>query len=708
MNSINNKIQTNKSSIRFFIDNIKNNSNNNTLNKNLFEFKYIIGKGGFGKVWQVLYKKTRELFALKEMSKQKILDKKSEKFINNELLLLKKLYHPFIVNMHYAFQDNYNLYLVIDFCAGGDLRYHCSRYRIFSEEQTRFFISCIIFGLGHIHENNIIHRDIKPENLVLDSKGYVHITDFGIALEINNDNSHESSGTPGYMSPEVMIGKKHSFPADYFALGVITYEFMMGQRPFNGKDRKEIKEQMFSKEIKLKKSDIKNGWSIESFDFINHLLERKPEKRLGNENGVTELKEHQWLKYYPWKELGNKELPSPFLPDQNDNFDKGYCISSEILTENTKLRYKKIYSNSKYKIAFKNFYFNKETEMRLLSKKPNKNNINKKYKDKDNILNKINKNINNKIILMESKQILKNNRNDITTFGNKMLTTDNINSITGKKLNNQSISDELLISIRKILYETNDETMYDNNKEKKYNNNYIIKERIFEHLSNNFNKNNSKNLFIKKNILYKKEENKIKEYQINKKQVINKEAIHDIKPYYNHDSYHSPRIAISNLFLNYNNSAPKNINNKKDDFNHYNYFNVNISNNNKKGKILTPPHKQIFDISFHNKINKIFENKNNGLNNSNSYLSFINTKKSSSKNIINNIEIIRSPIEKYYLKKINNRNSEKSILFKNTSKLFNKKITNHFNISYNNKFGNFPNKEKNNYLIKKLMISNNN
>lgn len=163
------------------------------------------------------------------MPKLKIIDKKSEKAINSERELLSMLNHSFIVNMHYAFQDNDNLYLVMDLLTGGDLRYHIARYRKFSEEQTRFFIACIMVGLDYIHKNKVIHRDIKPENLVLDDKGYLRITDFGIAKENMEDNSSETSGTPGYMSPEVMRKKHHSFPVDFFALGVIGFEFMTGK-----------------------------------------------------------------------------------------------------------------------------------------------------------------------------------------------------------------------------------------------------------------------------------------------------------------------------------------------------------------------------------------------------------------------------------------------------------------------------------------------
>ena len=139
------------------------------------------------------------------MSKLKIIDKKSEKSINSEREFLSKLRSPFIVNMYYAFQDSDNLYLVMDLMSGGDLRYHISRHKKFSEEQTRFFICSIIIALEYIHSNNVIHRDIKPENLVLDTNGYIRLTDFGVAKENMPDNSTETSGTPGYMSPEVLI-----------------------------------------------------------------------------------------------------------------------------------------------------------------------------------------------------------------------------------------------------------------------------------------------------------------------------------------------------------------------------------------------------------------------------------------------------------------------------------------------------------------------
>ena len=170
----------------------KSSRKNNFFNLNFivsrenFQFLYVIGKGGFGKVWKVQDKKTKKFYALKEMSKLKIIDKKSIKSIKSELELLSNMESPYIVNMHFAFQDKENLYLIMDYLSGGDLRFHISRHKKFSEEQTRFFICGIILSLEYIHSKNIIHRDIKPENLVLEKNGYLRVTDFGIAKKIKN------------------------------------------------------------------------------------------------------------------------------------------------------------------------------------------------------------------------------------------------------------------------------------------------------------------------------------------------------------------------------------------------------------------------------------------------------------------------------------------------------------------------------------------
>lgn len=135
----------------------------------------------------------------------------------------------------------------MDLLLGGDLRYHIARKKKFTEDQTRFFIACLVNALAKVHDANIIHRDIKPENLVFDNQGYLRLTDFGVARIMTPDNASETSGTPGYMAPEVMCRQNHNLISDYFAVGVIGYECMMGRRPYVGKNRREIREQILCK-----------------------------------------------------------------------------------------------------------------------------------------------------------------------------------------------------------------------------------------------------------------------------------------------------------------------------------------------------------------------------------------------------------------------------------------------------------------------------
>jgi len=265
------------------------------------------------------------------MFKVKVIDRRSEVSIMSERNLLSKLKHPFIVNMHFAFQDFSKLYLVMDLLSGGDLRYHIAKKKTFTEQETKFFIANLILSLEYIHSQKIIHRDVKPENLVLDSNGYVRLTDFGVAKINESDNSSETSGTPGYMAPEVILVHNHSYTADFFALGVIGYEFMMGYRPYLGRSRKEIKELIISKQAKIKKEELPEDWGIVAAEFINSLLQRKPNKRLGF-NNISEIKNHPWMKEIDWELLNKKELKAPFLPYPNkENFDKEYCEGEETI-----------------------------------------------------------------------------------------------------------------------------------------------------------------------------------------------------------------------------------------------------------------------------------------------------------------------------------------------------------------------------------------
>ena len=351
-------------------------------------------------------KKNNKKYALKEMSKLKIIDRHSEKSILDERNFLSKLHHPFLVNMICSFQDYENLYLVMDLLTGGDLRYHLCRIRKFSEEETKFFICCLLLGLEYIHNNKIIHRDIKPENLCSDENGYIRITDFGVAKTYKKNNYFETSGTPGYMAPEVIMGKNHSYTVDFFAIGIMGYEFMFGQRPYIGKNRKEIKHLILRKQAKIEEDEKPDDWSNESVDFINRCLKRKVEKRLGYLNGVEELKNHIWFKNFDWVALFNKSLNAPFVPKKEGNYDKIYCKGNEKITKGTLERYKNYMKKDYFENVFEGYTFinyelinnnNGDTFTRTTANtRPNKfvnNNTTNSNYCKRNSINKSSKNI---------------------------------------------------------------------------------------------------------------------------------------------------------------------------------------------------------------------------------------------------------------------------------------------------------------------------
>ena len=355
---------------------------------------------------------------MKIMSKTKIVKKNSVKNINNEKKFLSLLHHPFLVNMICSFQDNDNLYLVMELLLGGDMRYHINKKSIYNkkkdENQLKFIAGCTLIGLNYIHENKIIHKDIKPENLVYDSNGYIHITDFGISKIYHPENGKENSGTPGYMAPEVLFNKDHDYSVDYFSLGVILYELLMGKRPYHGHNKKELRKDIVTRQARINEENIPDNFvrSKNFFDcinFINGLLERKKEKRLGY-NGFQEIKEHSWLANFEWDDLINKTMQPPFIPPQSDsNYDKKYCNEIEKIGEETQKEYNSIKNKIDYNKYFEDYTCNNRLLLDKVEKK-NENDDNDKYiislnnnEDKKNVFN-IKKNINN---IFKDKKLIK-------------------------------------------------------------------------------------------------------------------------------------------------------------------------------------------------------------------------------------------------------------------------------------------------------------
>lgn len=291
-----------------------------TISLSNFDFIKPIGRGALGKVWRVINLEKKQQIAIKVFIKSEIPSKESLNSILSELKILACLNSPFLINVHFAFQDRKKLYLGLDLKLGGDLRYHMLK-RKFTECEIKFIIACLVLGLEHIHSNRIIHKDLKPENIVLDNQGYAFITDFGAASKYKEENSNENSGTPGYMAPEVICRQNHSFVSDFFAFGVILYECMLDFRPYRGKNRKEIRESILERQVKIEENNIPDGWSLEAVRFCNSALKRKPSQRLGA-GGVQQIKEHEWFKDLSFDSIKDFSAKAQFLPKGNENFDE--------------------------------------------------------------------------------------------------------------------------------------------------------------------------------------------------------------------------------------------------------------------------------------------------------------------------------------------------------------------------------------------------
>ena len=333
---------------------------------------------------------------MNQISKVKVIKNNVYEDIIHEQELTSKLNHPFIVSMNFSFQDKDYLFMINDLMSGGDLRYWYTKKKVFTEKECKFIVACIILGLEYLHTNKIIHRDLKPENILFDKKGYVHIADFGIAKELANEPEEriiDVSGSPGYMSPEAIFKKPHSYASDFFSLGVICYEMMMKKRPYIGKSRQEIKEKMASEFVQIKNNEIPKGWSVEFVDFINKLLEKNEENRLGYKN-INEIKCHQWFKYTDWKNIYLMKEKPPFIPPKTvisseENIDEKE--NNESKNNNSKITNSELYKRVFVKYAYFNKFSKKyQSELvKFINPHSFYEEIDKKEKEFNNIVQKM-------------------------------------------------------------------------------------------------------------------------------------------------------------------------------------------------------------------------------------------------------------------------------------------------------------------------------
>uniref|UniRef100_A0A8C8M5L3 Ribosomal protein S6 kinase n=1 Tax=Oncorhynchus tshawytscha TaxID=74940 RepID=A0A8C8M5L3_ONCTS len=279
-----------------------------------FELLKVLGQGSYGKVFLVRKIKGSDrgqLYAMKVLRKAtlKVRDRVRSKM---ERDILAEVNHPFIVKLHYAFQTEGKLYLILDFLRGGDLFTRLSKEVMFTEEDVKFYLAELALALDHLHSLGIIYRDLKPENILLDEEGHIKITDFGLSKEaIDHDKrAYSFCGTIEYMAPEVVNRRGHTHSADWWSFGVLMFEMLTGSLPFQGKDRKETMALILKAKL-----GMPQFLSPEVQSLIRALFKRNPTNRLGaGPDGVEEIKRHNFFGNIDWNKLYRREIKPPFKP----------------------------------------------------------------------------------------------------------------------------------------------------------------------------------------------------------------------------------------------------------------------------------------------------------------------------------------------------------------------------------------------------------
>ncbi|XP_028409650.1 ribosomal protein S6 kinase alpha-5-like isoform X2 [Dendronephthya gigantea] len=302
------------------------------VNIESFDLLKVLGTGAYGKVYLVKKKDgfyKGKLFAMKVLKKATIVQKaKTTEHTMTERQVLESVRScPFLVTLHWAFQTESKLHLVMDYINGGELFTHLYKRDKFSEDEARIYIAEIVIAIEHLHKLGIIYRDIKLENILLDSKGHVVLTDFGLSKDFSPSDeikrTYSFCGTIEYMAPELVNGNGngHDKAVDWWSLGVLLYELLTGASPFTVDGEKNSQSQI-SKRITTKEPPIPMSFSREAKDFVLRLLAKNPSRRIGSgPTGANEIKKHSFFKKLDWTSVYERKVPAPFVPHINDEMD---------------------------------------------------------------------------------------------------------------------------------------------------------------------------------------------------------------------------------------------------------------------------------------------------------------------------------------------------------------------------------------------------
>uniref|UniRef100_A0A672PQW6 Protein kinase C n=1 Tax=Sinocyclocheilus grahami TaxID=75366 RepID=A0A672PQW6_SINGR len=301
-----------------------------------FVLHKVLGKGSFGKVMLAELKGRGEYFAIKALKKDVVLmDDDVECTMVEKRVLALAWENPFLTHLYCTFQSKEHLFFVMEYLNGGDLMFHIQDKGRFDLYRATFYAAEIVCGLQYLHSKGIIYRDLKLDNVMLDIYGHIKIADFGMCKEnmLEENRATTFCGTPDYIAPEILLGQKYSFSVDWWSFGVLLYEMLIGQSPFQGDDEDELFES-----IRMDVPHYPRWITKETKDLLEKLFERDPTRRLGV---VGNIRGHAFFKTINWSALEKREVSPPFKPkvkSPNDcsNFDREFLSEKPRLSQSDK------------------------------------------------------------------------------------------------------------------------------------------------------------------------------------------------------------------------------------------------------------------------------------------------------------------------------------------------------------------------------------